>query len=57
MKHNDIMPECYIDTTLVESLLYAKVNHKHSCHEVAKEMQKGKFKDAFAVGINIVLIK
>ena len=57
MKHNDIMPECYIDTTLVESLLYAKVNHKHSCNEVAKEMQKGKFKDAFAVGINIVLIK
>lgn len=51
MKHNDIMPECYIDTTLVESLLYAKVNHKHSCNEVAKEMQKGKFKDAFAVGI------
>ena len=51
MKHNDIMPECFIDTTLVESLLYAKVNHKHSCNEVAKEMKNGKYKDAFAVGI------
>ena len=51
MKHNDIMPECYIDTTLVESLLFAKVNHKHSCNEVAKEMKSGKYKDTFAVGI------
>ena len=51
MKHNDIMPECYIDTTLVGSLLNANVNHKHSCNEVAREMEKGKYKDAFAVGI------
>ena len=51
MKHNDIMPECYIDTTLVRSLLNANVNHKHSCNEVAREMEKGKYKDAFAVGI------
>ena len=51
MKHNYIMPECYIDTTLVSSLLDANVSHKHSCNEVAKEMEKGKYKDAFAVGI------
>lgn len=51
MKHNDIMPECFIDTTLVGSLLDAKVNHKHSCNEVTKEMEKGKYKDVFAVGI------
>ena len=51
MKHNDIMPECFIDTTLVSSLLDANVSHKHNCNEVAKEMQKGKYKDAFAVGI------
>lgn len=51
MKYNEIMPECFIDTTLVSSLLDAKVSHKHSCNEVAKEMEKGKFKDAFAVGI------
>lgn len=51
MKFNDIMPECYIDTTLVGSLLDAKVSHKHSCNEVVKEMKNGKYKDAFAVGI------
>ena len=51
MKYNNIMPECYIDTTLVESLLHADVNHKHNCNEVAKEMQKGKYKNEFAVGI------
>lgn len=45
------MPECFIDTTLVGSLLDAKVNHKHSCNEVTKEMEKGKYKDVFAVGI------
>ena len=51
MKFNDIMPECFIDTTLVGSLLDANVSHKHSCNEVVREMEKGKYKDAFAVGI------
>lgn len=51
MKCNAIMPECYIDSMLVESLLDAKVSHKHSCNEVAKEMKTGKYKDVFAVGI------
>lgn len=51
MKYNEIMPECFIDTTLVGSLLEADVSHKHNCNEVAKEMEKGKYKDAFAVGI------
>lgn len=51
MKYNEIMPECFIDTTLVTSLLDAKVSHKHSCNEVAKEMARGKYKDSFAVGI------
>lgn len=45
------MPECYIDTTLVASLLDADVSHKHSCNEVAREMERGKYKDAFAVGV------
>jgi len=51
MKYNDIMPECYIDSTLVRLLLDADVNHKHSCNEVAREMKEGKYKDSFAVGI------
>lgn len=51
MKHNDIMPECFIDTILIGTLLDAKVSHKHNCNEVAKEMKSGKYRDAFAVGI------
>jgi len=51
MKYNEIMPECFIDTTLVSSLLDAEVNHKHSCNEVAREMVKGHYKEVFAVGI------
>ena len=51
MKYNEIMPECFIDTTLDASLLDAKVSHKHSCNEVSREMEKGKYEDAFAVGI------
>ena len=51
MKYNDIMPECYIDSTLVQVLLNADVNHKHSCTEVSKAMDKGYYNDKFAVGI------
>ena len=51
MKYNDIMPECFIDTTLVSSLLDADVNHEYGCNEVAREMDKGHYKNAFAVGI------
>ena len=51
MKHNDIMPECFIDTTIVTLLLDAQVSHKHNCDEVAKAMERGSFKEAFAVGI------
>lgn len=45
------MPECYVDSTLIKILLDADVNHKYSCTEVSKEMEKGIYKDAFAVGI------
>lgn len=51
MKHNDIMPECYIDSTLIASLLDAEINHKHSCNEVANEMKTGRYRDSFAVGV------
>jgi hypothetical protein len=45
------MPECYIDSTLVGTLLEASINHKHSCNEVSKEMEIGRYKDSFAVGV------
>jgi len=46
-----IIPECYIDTNLVETLVCAGgCNHQKGCNTVAKIMQD-KFADRFAVGI------
>ncbi|KAA6313251.1 hypothetical protein EZS27_035948, partial [termite gut metagenome] len=46
-----IIPECYIDTNLIETLLSIKrCNHQKGCNNVVKTME-GKLKDGFAVGI------
>lgn len=46
-----IIPECYIDTNLVETLVCtAGCNHQKGCNQVAKVMMD-KFSDRFAVGI------
>lgn len=46
-----IIPECYVDTNLVSTLLGGiGVNHQKSCNNVVALM-KGKFEDDFAVGI------
>ena len=47
------VPECYFDTVLVRPVLQTKtaLNHKKGCNNVVKEMQEGKLKDMFAVGI------
>lgn len=46
-----IIPECYVDTNLVETLAQkAGCNHQKGCNQVAKVMQE-KFADRFAVGI------
>ncbi|MBO4918328.1 MAG: hypothetical protein J5374_10670 [Bacteroidales bacterium] len=46
----DVIPECYVDTNLVEYLLGAGVNHQHSCSKVVGQL-KSTFADRFAVGI------
>jgi hypothetical protein len=48
-----IMPECYADTLLIQTLVPPKVryNHKFGCFKVEAEMKLGKLKDRFAVGI------
>ncbi len=48
-----IIPECYADTNLVESITnsYNGFNHQKSCNEVSKTMQSPKLADSFAVGI------
>ena len=47
-----IIPECYIDTNLVETLVPPTkgYNHQKGCGTVTSVM-KDKFKDSFAVGI------
>lgn len=46
-----IIPECYVDTNLVSTLLGGiGVNHQKSCNNVVALM-RGKFGDEFAVGI------
>ncbi len=48
-----IIPECFIDTILMEILLPTKVgyNHQKGCNQVTKAMQSKKLIDDFAVGI------
>ena len=53
MKQNkllDVMPECYVDTGLIEYLLSAGVNHQHCCAKVVGQL-KTTFADRFAIGI------
>ena len=58
MKDLDIVPECFIDTNLVETLLHLKqvdtdgVNHQKGCNTVVRVMTTSKaLKDSFALGI------
>lgn len=52
---NHIVPECFIDTMLVETLVSPsktnRYNHQHGCFAVSNEMENGRLKDKFAVGI------
>ena len=47
-----IVPECYIDTNLVEYMLDSHgVNHQKGCNAVAKKMMESNLKDQFSIGI------
>lgn len=45
----NVIPECFIDTNLIEFLLNAKVNHQHCCNNVIKALNNKK--DEFSIGI------
>jgi hypothetical protein len=49
------VPECYIDTMLIHTLVPTekneRYNHQHGCFEVSNEMEFYSLKDKFAVGI------
>lgn len=46
----NVLPECYVDTNMIEYLLDAGVNHQHSCSKVVGQL-KTTFSDCFAIGI------
>lgn len=46
----DVMPECYVDTNLIEYLLNAGVNHQHCCSKVVGQLNTT-FADKFGIGI------
>lgn len=54
MSSTSIIPECYVDTNLIETLVPPKdgkgYNHQKGCPAVAKVMME-KFADRFALGI------
>ena len=53
MKQNKllyIMPECFVDTNLIEYLLNSGVNHQHCCSKVVGQLNST-FADKFAIGI------
>ena len=47
-----IIPECYVDTCLTETITacFDQFNHQKGCGTVSRVLQN-KFKDGFAVGI------
>jgi hypothetical protein len=53
MMDNHILPECFLDTNLMETLHPTKIgyNHQKCCTSVTKAMQSKKLIDDFAVGI------
>ena len=52
MKDLYFVPECYVDTNLVESLLDSDgVNHQKGCNTVVNTMKGKILKDGFAVGV------
>lgn len=49
-RYLNIIPECYVDTNLIEYLVGTGVNHQHSCTKVVG-LLNNQFKDKFAIGI------
>lgn len=46
----NVIPECFVDTNLIEYLLGCSVNHQHCCSKVVGTMQE-KYTDSFVIGI------
>lgn len=49
-RENLVLPECYIDTNLVNTLIGKSCNHQKGCPTVFKVMNE-RLKDSFAIGV------
>lgn len=49
-RENLVLPECYIDTNLVNTLIGRSCNHQKGCPTVFKVMNE-RLKDSFALGV------
>lgn len=50
LNYSYILPECYVDTNLIEYLTHGNVNHQQGCNQVVGKLKKI-FSDRFAIGI------
>lgn len=50
LDHPEIIPECFVDTNLIQTLVHGTVNHQHGCNNVIGSLNNT-FKDRFAIGI------
>ena len=50
MKHFEVIPECYVDTNIISTLIGAEVNHQKGCNNVANTLNL-KMQNQFAIGI------
>ena len=50
MKHFEVVPECYVDTNIISTLIGAEVNHQKGCNNVANTLNS-KMQNQFAIGI------
>ena len=50
LDHPNILPECYVDTNLIEYLMHGTVSHQQGCNQVVGTIKR-RFSDRFAVGV------
>ena len=50
LDHPNVLPECYVDTNLIQYLMHGTVNHQRSCNKVVGTLKRS-FSNRFAIGI------
>lgn len=50
LNYSYVIPECFVDTNLIEYLMHGTVNHQHGCSNVVGTLKRS-FSERFAIGI------